>query len=110
MIAIRKHASTTPAYLAMSLPGQRFLNLVRLLGKSCAEDFSSVLRDQNDVLDPDANAFFRNVQARLDRDHHACLERAWNQTVVHFQADRMAQAVNEIFPERLSVQVHPRVL
>ena len=64
------------------------------------------LRDQHVVFNAHAQVLFRDVNARLDRDHHSRLKRAaivaW---IVHVEPDMVTQAVNEILAKRSALAV-----
>src|SRR3974390_1368564 len=62
--------------------------------------------DPYNVLNPDANFFFGNIDARFDGKHRPAGDRRRPVAdVVYFQSYIMADAVDEVLPQRLTVQV-----
>src|SRR5260221_14055914 len=62
--------------LALEEPFRRdeLLDRLPILRHACAEHLATVRRDEDDVLDADADAARGFVDARLDRDHDSGLE------------------------------------
>src|SRR5207253_6320398 len=59
----------------------------------------TVFIDIEHVFDPHTQVLFRNVDARLDREHHARTDRhGVVSCIVHIQSHVVAEAVNEIVP------------
>src|ERR1700730_5706631 len=77
--SIRDPANSAPYSTALSerriLPGDRLLDLVRFHRQRATENLRAVSRHQHDVLDTDADFFFGDINARLNRNHHTSLER-----------------------------------
>ena len=62
--------------------------------------------DLVDILDANPDLFLRNVDSRLDGEHHSRTELCLGVAdVVNFQTDIVPQAVDEVLPERLPMQV-----
>ena len=82
-------------------------NLTGVFGQSAGEAFElAVGVSVEDVLDAHADFFFRYVDAGLDGEDHAGLDGLGVvPRIVHVDADGMADAVDEVFAQRLGVRV-----
>ena len=62
--------------------------------------------DKHDILDPHAELFLRNVNARLNREHSSRFNRdVVIPRIMHVQSDKVTQPVDEVLSERLAVEV-----
>src|SRR5579862_6473957 len=105
----RSWRSIVPLWLLGSLGGglgHDFFDFVGVAGEAFAEEFVAGFGNQDVVFDADAEVFFGDVDAGLDGDDHAGLERfAVFAGVVDVEADVVAEAVNEILAERFAVKI-----
>src|SRR5258708_2807299 len=104
-IATSRPAPIMPAYPSVRLFCHGLFNLVRLPGKRGAQKLRAALRNQYHVFDPHADILFGDINAGLDGNYHAGLERSVDIRIVDLQANLVADAMNEVFPERLAVQI-----
>src|ERR1700753_703675 len=98
-------ASRAPRELVRWL--HRCLNLVGGMGQGFLEvDQLAVGVDIDDVFDADANTLFRDIDSRFDGEDAA--GKKWLGVVVGVvdaDADRVSEAMNEVFAKWLAVQV-----
>ena len=84
---------------------------LRLLRAVCGSDpvrFTSLPSgiDPEDVFNANADFLLGNINSRFDGEHHARIEHCIGVAdIMHFKSDVMSQAVNEVLPQRLAVQV-----
>src|SRR5437588_2423558 len=104
-IASKKQAARTATYPRMVLPGQSLFNFIRFPWQRGAQDPGAVLGDEDHVLDSNADALFRNVDAGLHRDYHTGFERGRDIRIVNVDADGVSQTVREILAQRSAVQI-----
>src|SRR5215470_15958344 len=82
------------------------LDLGRVAGQTLAQQLVAGAGNQHVVLNPHAQVFFRDVDARLHRHHHPRLERlAVRAGVVHVEADVVSEPVNVVGTKLVSMQV-----
>src|SRR5262249_29141613 len=87
---------------------KQLLDFRRVSRQRSTQGFLPIFSHEHDVLDAHAEIFFRDVNSRLDRDHHAGLERRIGiGSVVHFETHVMAQPVREVLAERLAMEILP---
>ena len=61
---------------------------------------------QHDIFYSHSDIFFRDVDAGLDCEHHSLLQLQRNPApIVNINPDEMAEAMREVFTERLAVFV-----
>src|SRR5437870_2240106 len=100
---------TAPFRLLGAILSSRSHNLfdfIRTARQALAQQFVARLGDKDVVLDPHAELFIRNINPRLDGDHHSRLQRPAIFTgVVDVEADIVAQPMNEILAQWLALAV-----
>src|ERR1051325_3823691 len=73
-------AASAPTYPAIwNLFANELLNVRNLARQCSAQNLASVVGDQHDVFDADADILLRYVNARLDGDHGSRLE--WSRRI-----------------------------
>src|SRR5215813_2279060 len=83
-----------------------FFNRVGVAREFFAKESGPGFGDQEIVFDADAEVLFRDVNAGFDGNDHAGLKRfAVFGGIVDVEADAVAEAVNEVLAERMSVQI-----
>src|SRR6266403_773026 len=86
--------------------GHYFFDFGGVAGEAFAQEFIAGFGDEYVVFDADAQILFGDVDAWLHGDDHAGLERfAVVAGIMDIEANIVAEAVNVIFAERISVQI-----
>src|SRR6267143_2045362 len=86
--------------------GHYFFDFSGIAGQALAQELVAGFGDGQVVFNAHPEIFFRDVDARLHGDDHARLERlAGFSGVVDVEADVVAETVDVILAERVSVQV-----
>src|SRR6185295_9658163 len=81
-------------------------DLIGFTRKRAAQYLRAIRRHQNHVFNAHPDAFFRNVDAGLNREHHSGFKRrAGLGGIVHIQAHMVAETVGEVFAEAFAVKV-----
>src|SRR5262249_297579 len=99
--ASARHPANKAAQWAYCLAAHRAFghctfNVRNLPGQARAHQSIAGFRDHDHVLDAHADAFFRDVDSRLDSNNVTGFERAILAEIMHVEPDRMAESVNEV--------------
>ena len=100
----RQSASDWRRLLYRSLASHERFNLLCLHRKIRREVLGTVVGDQKIIFDPHPERLIGQVDPRFVGDHHARLERILIRAgIMSVEAERMAEAVDEILSERFSL-------
>src|SRR6185503_9085657 len=102
-----QQAASTPTYPAVwSLLANELLDVLYFTRQGRAQNSRAGFGHHDSILNPDADVLFGNIDARFDGDDHAgCERRGRIAGIVNVQSYVVPQPVDEIFAQRLAVQV-----